>query len=218
MKKSIPDRISIVAVVVGLLVVCLAVARLSRCPEQNAHWSTHRIEVSGGRSCSATAIGPHALLTATHCESAFADIKIDGSPAHVDRIIYDTSDHSIYLLSGIIFYHIASIAPTKLGQGDAVYIYGNPEGVATHFDYLRRGYVVAIENNRKQGSVAVMDLNGFFGDSGAAVFNACGEIETAMNTLFVDGTEDSLAVIKVTKALDLSFRPSDYALARAYGR
>jgi len=203
--------------------------------EQRAHWSTHRIIVDRydsvfftiegpgsagllGRpktvsgNCSATAIGPHALLTATHCESVFPDIKVDGHPAHVDRIVYDTADHSIYFLSGISFSHWASVSSAPPEQGDEVYIFGNPR---RHWDYLRRGYVVSVDNNGDYGTLSTLDINGFFGDSGAAVFNQHGEIASVISKIMVDG-DDSGATMKTMWAFDLCFRKEQYAEAAKY--
>ena len=199
-----------------------------------AHWATHRIEIAHDEDqtlrlfsdaitdkkakirrghCSATAIGPHALLTASHCESDFADIKVDGKPAHVDKIIYDDSDHSIYLMSGVTFPYAVRVASSPLQQGDDVYLYGNP---AEHRDYLRRGYVAAVDNTRDCGTLIAVDINGFFGDSGSALFNEQGEVTSLISFIKTDTREDDQ--MKTMLALDLGFRQSDYDAAAKYGR
>ena len=71
-----------------------------------AHKTTHHIEMEtilGGGSCSATSIGPHALLTASHCEAPSDVIAVDDVKQIIVRVIRDGRDHSIYLLDGPAF-------------------------------------------------------------------------------------------------------------------
>lgn len=188
-----------------------------------AHWATHRIEIAKQPGlfddkvrhghCSATAIGPHALLTAAHCESDFPDIRVDGMVAHVDKYIYDTADHEILLMSGITFPVFVHLADRPLEQGDEVLIWGNP---AKHRDYLRRGYVVAINNEPDYGTEAVLDLNGFFGDSGSAVFDEWGNVMSVTSMMEVDERDGNDAQLKMMFAFDMSFRQSDLETARKY--
>jgi hypothetical protein len=67
------------------------------------------------------------------------------------------------------FPHHAPQASKRLRQGDAVFIYGNPNA---EFDLLRRGYVTGIS---REGSV-LLDMRNSHGDSGSGVFNERGEV------------------------------------------
>src|SRR5258708_3268035 len=105
-----------------------------------AHKTTHEIHqrtIVEGDSCSATAIGVNALLTASHCELPTDTIAVDGNLAHVLGIIRDGNDHTIYLLD-ITFVQYASFAKGLPEIGDDIFAFGNPSGFT---DLFRRGTV-----------------------------------------------------------------------------
>src|SRR5947209_5477529 len=73
-----------------------------------AHKASHKntmYDIEGGTvgSCSATAIAPHALLTASHCSTISAVIKIDTKDADLLGTMGDGLDHTIILLGDIEF-------------------------------------------------------------------------------------------------------------------
>jgi hypothetical protein len=160
----------------------------------NIHADTHKIEqltMFGLSHCSATAIGPHTLLTASHCEVATDDIGIDGKDvAKITRIVRDNFDHSILYLKDVTFKVWAEF--DKEGQiGDDVFIFGNPG----HFDdLLRKGYIAGhapfhIEEVNLDIPITLLDLNGFFGDSGSGVFNTNGKLIGVVSTLSVQQSD-----------------------------
>jgi hypothetical protein len=155
-----------------------------------AYRTTHQIFestiVESTRACSATAIAPHAILTASHCElptSALA-ITLDGSNTvmEIQGIIRDGYDHTIYELSGT-FKNYAEFSSARITVGDDIFLFGNPGELE---DILRKGYVAKAPLQDATpfqrlflGPLAdqvTYDFNGFFGDSGAAIFNQQGEI------------------------------------------
>lgn len=176
------------------------------------HNTTHKIHSdslpggpSNGGSCSATAVGPHALLTATHCLTASDTIQVDDKEAIVDSIISDPVDHSIYLLSGIEFKEYADVAEgVQLSQGEHFFMFGNPGDLT---DIYREGYVAGFNDkdgdddsafpdifrflpnifsfnrnkandkpHRNKPHIILFDFAGFFGDSGSALFDDDGRI------------------------------------------
>jgi len=153
-----------------------------------AHRTTHQIFeatiVSEPRACSATAIAPHALLTASHCELPTNAVAVDGSRdiMEIQGVIRDGYDHTIYLVSGT-FKHYAEFSSARTNVGDDVFLFGNPGELS---DILRKGYIakapldnVTAIQRMFLGPIAdqvTYDFNGFFGDSGAAIFNSTGEI------------------------------------------
>jgi len=123
--------------------------------------------------CSATAIGPHALLTATHCEMASDDVDVDGiSRAEVVKTFRDKHDHSIYLLKGVEFKTIASFSKEPLVLRSSVFTWGNPQ---MYMHQLRTGAFVG-EQSAGGKIVQLFSLSTEQGDSGSAIFNSDGAI------------------------------------------
>jgi len=156
-------------------------AALSACAAnvvQTAHLTTHSTSSTtkfGTDSCSATAIGPHALLTASHCEAPTSVITVDDTEFTIMSIVRDGADHTIYTLSGDAFKDYATISTDELAVSDDVFIFGNPGDME---DILRKGYVCAV------GSASyLIDLNGFYGDSGSGLFNTKGKIVGVLSAL-----------------------------------
>ena len=123
---------------------------------QAAHWiimvtrdDSGAIEEAAG--CSATAIGPHTLLTAEHCylpgetlyfDAPIADVKSSAATAYhpaATDFIFDHEDHMLIDVPGA---HFTVYIPLKNfrtpKQGEQYYFYGNPAGWQ---DQYREGYV-----------------------------------------------------------------------------
>lgn len=163
-----------------LLLVLLAVpfSSYASAPEP-VLTTTHRIaQVTflEGDVCSATAVGPHALLSDTHCELGSDMLGVDGKVAHILKRIRDGRDHTIFIVD-LKFDTVAELAADAPTKGDDVWIDGNPAGLPM---LVRRGTYAGSINVSQNPFMVVMgnlyDINGFFGDSGAAIFNAKGEV------------------------------------------
>ena len=115
-------------------------------------------------TCSGTAIGPHAILTATHC---FGDSTVKPAGLTVRQRMDDGDDHTILIVAQG-FDADASIAPMP-DVGTDVHLLGNP---ATFRDIYARGYVAGAGEN----DATLLGLPIFLGDSGAAVMNDAGAI------------------------------------------
>lgn len=113
-----------------------------------------------GGSCSATAIRPHVILTATHCLHGGA-IAADGGPLTVKRRIDDGNDHTLLIVAQT-FGANAQFAPMPKA-GAVVRVTGNPAE-------LRALYAQGTVAGDYQGD-ALLNLPIFFGDSGAAVLD-----------------------------------------------
>jgi hypothetical protein len=179
---------------------------------ERAHRTTHviqMVDVLGAEpmKCSATAIGPHALLTASHCELPTDDIAVDGQPATIFGILRDGADHSIYYVDST-FPQWATFADELPSIADRVFLFGNP---GSDEDIYREGYVAAIKTGEltpfSDSQTAIyFDLNGFFGDSGAAVFNAKGEIVGIISVLLAQTTKDDKDKVSIKFMSGLCFR------------
>lgn len=65
---------------------------------QRTHDVALYIGINDDTSCSATIIGPHAVLGATHCFEWPYTLKVYGQPVAVKRVITDGHDHIILVV------------------------------------------------------------------------------------------------------------------------
>lgn len=140
------------------------------------HAATHYIllkTILTTRQCSATAIGPHALLTATHCELGTDHFLVDGREVVVvNTPERDELDHSIYFIAGLTFADIAEVDQSGWAIGDEAYVFGNPEDKR---DLMRKGVYAGVDIGA-DGEHQAFDINIGHGDSGGAVFNEAGRV------------------------------------------
>lgn len=134
--------------------------------------------------CTATAVGPHALLTASHCnDGARRDIsdtiKIDYSDHHYNILAVndDDRDHQLYLIDGPAFKNFVTIVQGVPVPSESVHFYGFGEGV--YPSSLRRGRVRPYDDPSEVDAAAqffTYDLSSYHGDSGSAIYNDKNEI------------------------------------------
>lgn len=178
-----------------------------------ARLTTHYIEqttLTDFAGCSATAIGPHALLTATHCELPTDQIFVDGDEAKVLWTVRDGKDHSILFLDGVRFERTARVTKPS-SFGDTVFMFGNPG--ALH-DIFRTGNYAGSKAPGFFDPPAVMllyDIKVFHGDSGAALFDAESGDIAAVVTGDVGNKEFTLEF-----SYPLSFTPAQLDEARRF--
>lgn len=170
----------------------------------DAHATTVRVDIGHAGVCSGTVVGAHTVLTATHCLVNGYPIAIDGEPVYISKQVDDGNDHSL-IATDLTFSHIAEFGPMPQA-GDAVVIYGNPDG---KHDWLQRGFVVGKDKSDDGKSVDVLDINGFFGDSGAGVFDKDGRLVGVIDILDFDVYEG--VQYKMMGAFPLAFTPAQWA-------
>lgn len=195
-----------------LLVLALFVLSLIGCgtppPRHQLKEAALRIELVDLGVCSGTAIGPHAVLTATHCFEQAAPIKINDKLVTVSKRVDDDRDHTIIIVN-VTFDYWAPLGATA-EQGDKVTIYGNPAGKR---DWMRVGIVAGYDQDDFGNALQVYDINGFFGDSGSGVFNSRGELVAVIGVVIF---EDSQGVpLKLMGAYAFHFTPQQWAEANA---
>ncbi len=81
--------------------------------------------------CTATAIGPHALLTASHCnEHDLKKIHLDIvlNDYHIQKTLTDGRDHAIFLIDGPSLHDFVDYKVRAALPGEHVHLYGNGEG------------------------------------------------------------------------------------------
>lgn len=177
----------------------------------------HRIEYKAYRTnniCSATSVGPHVLLTASHCESPTTFITVDGvENIKIKTIGRDGRDHSfLYLTKDVLFPDIADIYTGKVEQGQAVFMTGNPDGL---YMMRRVGYFMGVDNKTPEDPEMLFDLNVYYGDSGAGIFDkATGKLIGVMSFMRV-GDNNSITY-KYASSSIVVFKDKDYENARKY--
>lgn len=162
-----------------------------------------RLDLVGLGVCSGTVVGPHAILTATHCFEEPAKLQVDGSPVVIVSRVDDGNDHSILYVNKTFGYW-AHIGKTP-AQGASVYMWGNADGM---FLWYRRGYVVGTMDE-DGNTLTAYDLNGFFGDSGSALFGEDGSIVGVVSKLFYDEHEG--VAFRMMASYPFNFTPQELA-------
>ena len=154
----------------------LAAALLAGCAIA-PHKTTHRLAFDDG-ICSGTAVGRHTLLSASHCFAGEHSLSVDGNPVEVIKIITDGADHALVTVS--VTFEDVAVRGQLAHVGDHVYYWGNPAGIA---DMYREGYVSGVWVIGGK-SITLLSANGFFGDSGAGVFDTHGQLIGVVSVMY----------------------------------
>lgn len=136
------------------------------------HKATHRIvfiSSAEGKVCSATAIGPHALLTAGHCFVPSNHVEIDSYLSDVVAIMADEHDHMIVIVAQEFTDYLSIEKSEPKGW---VHMWGNPG----HSHDVYRVGIFLQEIVLKGGKARVYELPTYPGDSGAAILSEDGNI------------------------------------------
>lgn len=135
------------------------------------------------QSCTATAVGDQALLTAEHCtEGAEPTIKIDLSPViyTVDAGVSDGRDHVILHIKGAHFKNVVNVVERPARMGERLHMYGNGgndyPSHALHGTVISDDYEGDLSDIDNTVDTACYSLHVIGGDSGSAVYGDDGDI------------------------------------------
>jgi len=142
-----------------------------------AHENTVSLELSEG-GCSGTIVGPHALLSATHCFGFGETLSLWRQPVQIVRRLDDGNDHTIIVVDRT-FKHWAHVAP-QWGLAEPVFMFGNPGDLT---DMFRSGHYAGMGYIRGQ-LVDMWDMRIWFGDSGSAIFDSHGNVIAVVSFLY----------------------------------
>lgn len=175
-----------------------------------------RMETGRGH-CSATAIGPHVILTASHCVGDVRAIQLNGAPAvEVLSLTHDGRDH-VLIRVAFTFKHWAKLGPAPK-QGQAIYIRGNPGFLK---DQLRFGTMSGVGKlpayvAAEQGEPLFLlefwffDIPSTGGDSGSAIFDSRGRVCAVVSI----GTDPLTDPFHLMGALPFKFSADQWTEAR----
>ena len=161
-----------------------------------AERATLSLSVNDELHCSATAISEYAILTADHCfpTDEAVTFKIDGREAKARKFARDGNDH-VLILVDIAFEYKGEFAKVKAEKGDGIFYFGNP-GLKQLF---RKGSVAGFD-----GKDTILDVNGWHGDSGAAIFNDQGKIISIVSEGYMHG------IFKLVIVHEFAFTTTQY--------
>lgn len=149
-------------------------------------------------ACTGTAVGPHALLTALHCDEGEYDaLRLDLSRHvyHIVGAITDGRDAIIYHLDGPEFKNYVIIKQREAKLGESVISYGN--GGRDYPQHTYKGQVIADSNGGDTSEVDIADGMHVFslpvipGDSGSAIYALDGSLVAIVTYSQGTDTEDT---------------------------
>lgn len=178
----------------------LTFAGCASSPVEKIHKVAVHLTMENG-SCYGTVVGKNTVLTATHCLSGAKTLAVDGIPVVVYKAYDDKQDH-LLLVTSLSFRNAASRGDLPK-MGDAVYMIGNPGGLV---DIYRQG-TVAGSKKFPDLKATLYDLNGFFGDSGAGIFNQDGKLVGVISILYQQVGD---GYMKTMGSFDLAFTDAQW--------
>ena len=179
----------------------------------NARESQYQIRqsvITARSQCSATAIGPHALLTASHCELPTDELEIRylGVATIVARI-RDGRDHTIYLLKDAEFKTWAPVDLAVPTQGEDVYFFGNPADLQLIY---RKGYLSG-QMSYNDTTIMLYVMSDWNGDSGAAIYSVTTNRILGVVSCIIPISE----TLKFTGAFSFAFTKAQIEQAQKFG-
>ncbi len=180
---------------------------------KSGHYIAQEVLLVGENFCSATAIGPQALLTATHCELPDNALSIRGVDENVEIVerLRDGLDHTIYLVRGTVFAEYADVDLSPVEVSEDVFMFGNP---GEWQDIYQRGYVAGVLHYQGKPDIILFALQAFPGESGGGIFNSEGKLVAVLSSNIPQKNSD--VEISRTGAFPLGFKQADFDRARTF--
>ena len=170
-----------------------------------------RLEIGEG-VCSGTVVAPTVILSAGHCfideedddegdpAPAPTHMLVNGRDVKILAIVFDGNDHALVEVD--FFFHDWASIGKQPPVGTHVHYWGNPAG--KNFLY-REGYVTNYDH-----SMMMLNINGFFGDSGAGIFDEAGNVVGVVNIISFDPIKGLVFSLMGSAALE--FTPQQYMM------
>ena len=171
--------------------------------------TTMRLDFPDG-TCSGTVVAPSVVLSAGHCFEedenewglplpAPTSMLVDGYKVKILAVVFDDNDHALVQVE-FKFKQYAKLVKAP-AVGAHVHYWGNPAGINNVY---REGYVTSYKH-----AAMMMDINGFFGDSGAGIFDDAGNVVGVLS--FISAyPHQGLTFTLMGAATPLEFTPLQY--------
>ncbi len=165
---------------------------------QSQHLSTYKIGISDildsdeKGHCSATAVGPHTLLTAGHCDLNTNKLTLGEEVVTILSVMPDGNDHVLYIVDHT-FVNYSQIDQKEFAMGESVHYWGNPKKLQ---DVYRDGVFAGTEEDEDLPNQKFI-LCAVPGDSGAGIFDAQGHVVAVIS--MGDGCEELSLPLSFTK-------------------
>lgn len=213
-------RTALLLLAAGLLIVGTVKHKPAYRPQQATitpeRRATHMITYYGENghtigTCTGTVVGPHALLTAVHCdegESTTISLDLSVRKFKIIGTIHDSRDHIIYHLDGPAFKNIVTIHEREAVLGETVTSYGDGHRDFPQHTYFGKAIVDA--NGGDTSEIDAADGTHCFsipvvpGDSGSAIYGIDGSIVAVVTYGGTNGEEEPVAV-----GFALAFSPQE---------
>ena len=175
--------------------------------------------VIDGATCSGTVVAPSTILSAAHCfrddDDPIAkmfgipvppkplpkEMLVDGYKVYIEAIVFDEADHALVKVI-FVFKDHSDLASRRPDVGAKVHYWGNAAKLNNTY---REGYVTSYIHGEMQ-----MDVNGFFGDSGAAIFDESGKVAGVMS--YISTHPHAGLTFTLMGAYPLEFTPLQYTM------
>jgi V8-like Glu-specific endopeptidase len=172
--------------------------------------TTMRLDFDDG-TCSGTAVAASVILSAGHCFEtdeeenewgwkipAPTSMLVDGYKVNILAVVKDDNDHALVKVD-FVFHRWEKLSKPP-AVGTHVHYWGNPGGSNNVY---REGYVTSFHH-----STMMLDVKGFFGDSGAGIFDEYGNVVGVISYISVH-EHDGMA-FTLMGAKPLEFTPLQY--------
>jgi hypothetical protein len=184
----------------------------------------HRLAIKDAGLCTATAVGPHAILTAVHCnDKDLTEVEMDLSMRkyHILSKTLDGRDHVIYIVDGPEFHDIITLhpgdAPAQLFEH--TYIYGCGGGVypPEYKEGFKSLVVKDVSEIDKADGLNYYTIPVIPGDSGAAVYGSDGRVIAVVTYQFnrpIDNNWDNDSksnTLQLSASFDIDFTEAQLA-------
>lgn len=187
-----------------ILAALLCVGLASCIHVDAARQAAVRLQFSDG-SCSGTIVGPHSVLSATHCFGFGATLSIWRQPVQILRRLDDGNDHTIVWVDRT-FTAWARVSP-HWGLAEPVFMFGNPGDFS---DLYRSGHYSGMAYVNGQ-LVDMWDMRIWMGDSGSAIYDTHGNVIAVVS--FIYSLREDAGELTMAGTFPLAFTAEQWAEA-----
>lgn len=164
--------------------------------------------------CTGTVIGPHAILTAEHCDQnmEYTILNLDYSTFNykIVSVTRDHRDHLILIVDGPAFRDIEPYVTAKAVVGETEFFYGFGGAYPAHETIGKVERSTDPSDIDAEDEIVYFHSNAIHGDSGAAIYDNKGNILALLTYGGVDDDGKSQAI-----GFALAFTPTQITISQS---